>query len=193
MEYEQVDALRDEVTRRYKVLRAQDREAYNVACSILDLLGDAVWALQHFREQAKKEDRSAPNRPKAYLLLCGAFQWMYIQGDVLKWMKIKLGLGDELPSAVECSRELRNDAFGHPALTFPRKKRGVGARNHFLIRNELFLTAFTLRSDERLADGTEQNEHRTIDVLDLMDKHESELAIGFREVHARLISLGGWK
>lgn len=113
----------------------QNRAAWNMLCSCLDLIGDTELAISAY-------DRTPHSGGEGggYLLIYGILQTLFLQQDAVRNLCSALKIGYVPDAMLEQIREIRNDSVGHPT------KRGGGQGNafNFISRVSLSKSGFDL-------------------------------------------------
>jgi hypothetical protein len=115
--------------------------AWTKVCSSLDVIGDTEQALALYLTHP-----SSSNYARAYLLVYGTLQALYLQQDAVEALCAGLGLPFSRSEACKQVRDIRNDAAGHPT------NRDRGRAFVFIVRHSLDERRFTYHRNG--ADGS---------------------------------------
>lgn len=120
----------------------QNRAAWNMLCSCLDLIGDTELAIAAYDRIPQSGGEGG-----GYLFIYGILQTLFLQQDAVRNLCAALKI-DYVPDAVlEQIREIRNDSVGHPT----KRGKGQGSAFNFISRVSLNKSGFDLMTT--YADG----------------------------------------
>jgi hypothetical protein len=137
-----------------------DKVAWGMLCSSLDVIGDTEVAIEAYLKggekpsKGRKKTNHLTQTGNLYIILYGILQVLFVQQDAVKHLAEALGIDYAHDPVLRDVRETRNDAIGHPT------KRGKGEAFNFISRMTLSragCTLLTMRPDGK-------NAHREIDV-----------------------------
>lgn len=163
-------SLRDLINapRRHTYLRS-DEHRFSQLCSALDVVGDTEAALDAYLN-------SNPGKPsigELYLRTYGVLQVLIVQQDAVQHIAESLSLDYAPPNGLPEIREIRNDAVGHPS----RRGRAPGRAFNHISRPTLSQNGFDLLTFH----SGSPPEHRSIDLLSLVERQRQLVAAALRE------------
>lgn len=104
------EVVRDHInTHRYQSVLLEDSATWNQICSSLDVVGDALSALDSYRSEPFPTDVGLQ-----YIYTYGVLQILFTQQDALRHLSEAFGLNFKENAVLKEIRENRNAAMGHP-------------------------------------------------------------------------------
>lgn len=152
----------------------KNREAWNILCSALDVIGDTELAIDAYLDKSKIDSHG-----ESYLVVYGALQVLQVQQDAIANLCSALSLALTLPNELDYIRIARNEAVGHPT----RHKEKKVIKSSFIVRHSLSGTGFSLMTV--FSDGRPY-EHRYIDIPKLIDTQRKHLDLVLEKVIEKL-------
>src|SRR5262245_41556966 len=98
------------VPRRQAAL-LQNKQSWIRLCSAMDAIGDTQMAIRSYLDDPAHKNGSDG---RAYLLVYGILQVLYVQQDAVGTLSKVLNIPFTLPAELEEIRDIRNDSIGHP-------------------------------------------------------------------------------
>lgn len=154
-----------------------DKPLWIILCSALDVLGDTQLAVESYLALPETDDIGT-----RYLLTYGVLQVLYVQQDAVRHLLDVFKLKHNTDPVLEAIREVRNKTTGHPASRPPLKSRHGEPSSHFLVRNSLQKSGYTLMTSypEREPD------FQYVDILELIVKQRAEVRTALEQIWAAL-------
>ena len=143
--------------------------------SALDMLEDTELGIN---EYLKIE---SGNPGQNYLYIFGVLQALYVQSDVIKYLKESLGLKMEFSKNMKRMREIRNNAVGHP--TNRTRNKGKTVSHNYIIRMSLTHKTFEIHLVHQEERKTEET---YVDLHELINTHHMEILEIIGEICAYL-------
>ncbi|MBN1383245.1 MAG: hypothetical protein JXA41_16390 [Deltaproteobacteria bacterium] len=120
---------------RKQYVLLQDKAAWNMLCSCLDLIGDTELAIAAYGQNQSLEDVGGK-----YLLVYGILQTLFLQQDAVRNLCEALNIEYAADPVLEQIRKIRNDSIGHPT----KRGNGKGKAFSFISRTSLSKYGFDL-------------------------------------------------